>query len=322
MLQLSAILNMPADYASVRKTIRHLAAQSARLELELVLVTLPGMRGQIDERELEAFGAWQVVEIAAFLSGAHGWAAGIASARSPLVVLAEDHSFPEPHWAQTLMDGHEGPYAAVAPSVRNGNPETLTSWANFLLCFLEWYSPDASCHLRSGPGHNTSYKVQALRPYAENLAYWLNPERMLHLELEKTGQTILLAAAAATDHVNISRFWPYLLHSFHGGRLFGATRSKHWPAVKKLLYTAAFGLVPPLRLLRIARALNTPAKRRNARFWAALPHLAAGLLAHAMGEAVGYLCGSGDAMRAYMDFEMRRVDFVLPQERALLRVSQ
>jgi hypothetical protein len=118
--------------------------------------------------------------------------------------------------------------------------------------------------------------------------------------------------------VNISKPVSYLAHSFTGGRLFGGSRSAGWSWVKSFGYACAFPLVPVIRLRRILAHLNTPTLRKEARFRAALPWIVAGLTAHAVGEAIGYLAGPGEAMRAYMSFETERRAHLRPAERALL----
>ena len=309
---------MPGSYASIRKTIRHLCAQTAKDRLEVVIVTTPGKIQQINSSELAAVGAWQVVTVPEIRVGAEAWAVGIASAKGAVVVLAEDHSYPEPQWAATLLEAHRGNYSAVAPAVCNGNPGSLTSWANFLLCFLDWYAPDQDREILSGPGHNTSYKLADLTSYDGHLARLMNPERLLHMDFARNGRRMFLASQACTHHVNISRFPSYVRQSFHGGRVFGAGRRDGWSFGKRLLYAGAFWLVPPIRLRRIFAALNTPEKRSHSRFWPASPLIMIGLLSHALGEAAGYLWGMGGSLDAYMTFEMFRSDHILRTERHLL----
>ena len=132
---------------------------------------------------------------------------------------------------------------------------------------------------------------------------------------------MLLTPRAVTHHVNISLVRSYLGHSFLGGRVFGGSRAAHWPRRRAVLYALAFPLVPFIRLRRIIGHLNTAAKRKKARFWAALPWVAVGLLCHALGEAVGYLAGSGNAGARYMSYEARRIHHLKPSEKALLLAS-
>ena len=140
-VQLSAILVMLEKFEGIRKTIRHLCAQTAIEALEIVIVVAHSNPEFVDARELEPAAAWQIVPVPELPTVASGWAAGIRQARAPLVVLCEDHSFPEPAWAQALIEAHRDNWSAVAPVMQNGNPETKISWANFLLSFSTGFQP-------------------------------------------------------------------------------------------------------------------------------------------------------------------------------------
>jgi hypothetical protein len=318
---LSAILNMVDGFATIQKTVRHLCAQTIRDRLEIVIVTTPGRVPLVEDALLEAVGAWQVVTILGMPTAAAGWVAGIRQARAPVIVLCEDHSFPEPDWAEAILDTHQEDCAAVAPAVRNANPRSLISWANFLLCFLEWFSPDHSGPVSAGPGHNTSYKRSVLLEYTD-LEKWLSPERVLHFDFAARGQAILLNTRAATHHVNISLPGSHLAQSFLGGRLFGASRAAGWPRMKTAAYALAFPLAPAVRLSRILKVLNSRSKRQESRFFAALPWILAGLVCHALGEAIGYIGGAGNAGQRYMDFETRRSEHVNEHDRSILADSR
>ena len=285
--------------------------------MEVIVVATSAKAPLVDTGDLESFAAWQVVTIPEMHTGAAGWAAGIPRARSPLVVLCEDHSFPDPEWAAALIAAHRQDYAAVGPVMRNANPETLVSWANFLLCFCEYYSIDRSQAVSSCPGHNTCYRRDVLLDYSD-LENWLTSERVLHLDMEAKGHKLMLDPAAATNHVNMSLPRSYLKHSLLGGRVFGALRASQWSTVQAWLHALAFPLVPPIRLWRLLKLLNTPAKRRESRFWKALPWIMAGLLMHAVGEAVGYITGEGDSVDTYNSFEMYRREHLNAADRAML----
>lgn len=318
---LSAVLNMVGDFDTIQKTVRRLCSQTIRSRLEIVIVTTPDKTRLVADALLERVGAWQVVTIPEMPTAAAGWAAGIRQARAPLIVMCEDHSFPEPDWAEAILDTHQQDCAAVAPAVRNANPRSLISWANFLLCFLEWFSPDHSGPVPAGPGHNTSYKQSVLLEY-KDLEKWLCSERVLHFDLTTKGQTILLNTRAITHHVNISLPGSYLAQSFLGGRVFGASRAMNWSRIKTAAYALAFPLAPAVRLRRILKTLNSRSKRQESRFFAALPWILAGLACHAIGEAVGYVSGAGDAtQRSYMDYEARRAEHVNEQDRWILADS-
>jgi|RhiMetdeSRZDD1v2_1073273.scaffolds.fasta_scaffold645173_1 hypothetical protein len=320
-VDLSAILNMVGDFASIQKTVRHLCSQTIRDRLEIVIITTPDKVPLALNAVLDRAGAWQVVTIPEMPTAAAGWVAGIHQARAPVIVMCEDHSFPELNWAEALLDSHREHCAAVAPVVSNANPRSLISWANFLLCFLDWYSPEQhNGPVPAGPGHNTSYKRSVLLEY-KDLEEWLSSERVLHFDFAAKGRTILLNTRAATNHVNISLPGSYLAQSFLGGRLFGASRAAKWSRMKAVIYALGFPLAAAIRLSRILKVLNRRGKRQESRFFAALPWILAGLVCHALGEALGYLGGVGNVRQRYMDFETRRSEHVNEHDRRILEDS-
>jgi len=317
-LKLTSILNMIGDFRSIQPTVRALSAQSVRENLELIIVATKEKAATIDREQLKDLGAFQIIEVDSLPSGAFGWARGIRAARAPVVVLSEDHSFPAGNWARTLIDAHaEDDYFAVSPAVDNGNPQTCTSWANFLLSFVEWYAPDRPATVVAGAGHNTSYKRDVLlAECGENLEAALNPERVLHLDMTARGKKILLDSRTSVAHVNISLPTAYFGMSYAGGRVFGGARAANWNVARTLFYAMLFPLVPFIRLRRLLGYLNTPEKRRKAKFMRSLPLIMIGLFCHAFGEAVGYMAGVGNIIPTYTNYELHRPDFVAAGERA------
>lgn len=316
-LKLTAVLNMFDEFSSIRRTISALSRQTIREQMEVIVVAPKSAAEKVDRSALEVFGAHQVIAVNELTTGARGWAAGIEQARAALVVLSEDHSYPPPMWAKALIDAHaEADYFAVGPAMRNANPDTRSSWANFLLSFIEWYDPAAPTLVETAPGHNTCYrKEMLLADYGSNLEKWLNPERVMHADAHSRGRKLLLDSRTYTAHVNISDPCSYLLMSYAGGRVFGAARAINWGLGRRLFYALLFGLVPVIRLKRIIASLNTPDKRRKARFFPTLPLIIPGLFCHAFGEAVGYLAGEGNIAPIYGKYELMRRDYVIPSER-------
>jgi hypothetical protein len=105
---LSAILPMSRELAHIRKTIAKLCRQTARQQLELIIVTTPDKTAQIDRAALNSLGWWRVVTVPSMPTLYVGWAAGVRHATAPVVVICEDHCFPEPGWAQALIEAHRG----------------------------------------------------------------------------------------------------------------------------------------------------------------------------------------------------------------------
>src|SRR5437588_133855 len=82
--------------------------------------------------------------------------------------------------AQALLAAHRGPWAAVGPVVRNANPSTSVSWADFLIGYGPWCDPAPAGDLDHLPGHNSSYKRAILLDYGSELEGLLEAESVLH----------------------------------------------------------------------------------------------------------------------------------------------
>jgi hypothetical protein len=311
---LSVILAAPHGWASVRRTVEHLEAQSALERVELVLVLPPGVE-EPDPREIAAF-RWFRLTRAPHGSIGHANAAGVISATAPVVVLSEDHCFPEPDWAAALLSAHEEGWAAVGPCVRNANPATAVSWADFFIGYGPWMLPAPRAEAEFLPGHNSSYKRDALLHYGERLGDMLEAETLLHWDLRQRGRRLLLEPSAVAAHTNFSLWRSWLPVQFYAGRLFGGSRAHGMPVWKRGVYIFGSPLIQLVRGARIARfALRS---RQLARFCVTLPTLGLGLVLDGIGQFAGYVGGVGDAREKVARYEYRRLDHITEHDRRLL----
>lgn len=317
MALMSVIIISPDGYATVRRLLCCLHAQTIRRELELIFVVPSGTPDSTDELPLNDFAAVQRLEIRDMNSTSRARAAGIRAATSPIIVLTEDHSFPEPDWAESLVRAHGGGWAVVGPAVKNGNPGSLLSWANFLIEYNEWLDPapgGAAGHL---PGHNSSYKRDILLRYGSDLESRLEAESLLHWDLRSRGHRLYLEPSARTRHLNFSRFWPSVALRFQAGRLFAGMRRSGWGAARSAVYAAGFFLIPTVRLYRILRELRRPGRPLRMAV-VLLPWMLPLLAVDALGEMAGYLFGPGDSSRRIAQIDFHREQFMNRRDREQL----
>jgi hypothetical protein len=304
-LGMSVILLTPDCIETIRHTLRCLGAQSVKDCLEIVLVSPASAQLDLGDRDLRGFGDIQVVRLAAMSSTAAARAAGIRQSSAPVVAFVEDHSFPNPEWAATLIRAHEGSLAAVGPVIENANPGSAISWANLLIEYGEWLdsSPDhAPQHL---PGHNSSYKRRILLDYGEKLELMIQAESVLHWDLRSHGFNIATERKARTKHLNFSRLAPSSQMRFWSARLFGASRVHDWSFLRRVVYVGGGPLIPLVRSLRILRHIRGRRwhYRQRIRVLAVVLFL---LICDAGGEMVGYVFGPGCAEERVADFEFHR----------------
>jgi hypothetical protein len=292
-------------YGTIRKTMEYLRAQTAKDRLEVVIVAPSAEQLALVEPDLRDFLQFRVVEVGEISSIARAYAAGIRQASAPVVVLSEDHSFPEAGWAEALIERHKQPWAAVGPVVRNGNPDGLISWADFLLGYGAWLDPTPSGEINHLPGHNSSYKRAILLDFDPELEAMLEAECVLHWDLTARGHRLYLESAAKTAHLNFGRFSPWAPYLIHAGRVFAAARARPWSLARRLLYIGGAPLIPLVRLWRIRCDIRRPG--RPAHLWPrVLPALAVGLALDAVGQVLGYALGVGNAGQKLSPFEFHR----------------
>lgn len=304
-LSLSVILVTPDSYQTVRMTVRHLLAQTVARQIELVLVTPTVADLHPDPDELTGFGAVRFVELGRLGDSAVARAEGIRQAQAPLVALAEDHSYPEPGWAEALIAAYAPGYAAVGPVIVNANPDSAVSWADYLLAYGPWADPAEAGPREHLPGHNSSYRRELLLSYGPRLDELMEAETLLHWDLRAQGHEVYLEPRARTHHMNFGLLRTFLFVQFQCGRAFAASRSHEWPLLRRAVYAL---LWPALVLRRLGRHFSDFRRVSRGRRLpgAALPILALGLLDDGLGQLTGYLFGAGEAPKRLSALEFRR----------------
>ncbi len=309
MPEMSVIMVTPDNGAALRGTAKHLQRQTVKELLEIVVVCPNPETLTIEGFPSEEFAGFQALRADVQRSAATARAAGIRAAKSAIVVLTEDHSFPEPEWAEALIRRHREGYAVVGPLVINGNSTSLFSWVNFLIEYSEWMSPTKNKSIGHLPGHNSSYKRECLLAYGDRLESLLASESTLHWDLQKNGRRLYLEPAARLHHFNFSRLIPSIALRFFCGRMFGGRRCVSWPAFKRLTYTFGSPFIPLIRLLRITANIKRAdlGGRLPSGLFAALFCL---LALDAAGECIGYVFGAGTTENKITDIDFHRERFM------------
>jgi hypothetical protein len=277
---------------TVRGVLEHLARQTRVDALELLLVSPAELDGDLS-RVPPALSRVRALRTAAPLSLAEARAIGVHAAAAPLVFVGETHSYPEPEMIERLLEAFAGPWSAVVPALVNANPASASSWAGFLLDYGLWNAARPAGEIAEPLVYNAAYRREPLAALGDRLADLLSPvDHDLWHELAARGHRAAFAPAARIRHLNVARLRPFFQERSLCGTRMGLHRARRWPLAKRLLYAAAWPLVP---FVLGARA------RAGARHYAAagvLPRwtstwLAGGLLARAAGEACGYLGWGG-----------------------------
>jgi predicted dehydrogenase len=306
--QMSVILVTPSDFDAIAKTIHHLRAQEGCDQLELIIAASSLADLKLNPAAIAGFGRVRVLEVGPVKAYTPAKIAAARVAGTPIVAYGEDHCYPQPGWARSLIEAHRDPNnAAVGPVVLNANPSTLRSWANYIGCFARWCEPIESGPIDQIPWHNTSYKRELLLSYESRLEDLLDVEGLLQEDLRRRGYQVFMQAQAKVRHVNISRFSSLIFQAFCGGRIYGASRARngHWSLARRLLYIGGAPLIPLVRLRRELQTIHRIGQAQHL-LPRIIPLLLAQLAAHASGEACGYILGTGGVKRRYASYEMFR----------------
>ena len=304
---LSVILPAPDRLALVERVVQTLGQQALASQMELVLVAEhpePGLPAAL----LAPFGWVQVVPQPNWTTMTDARVAGIWHARAPIVAICEDHCFPVPGWADALVAAHQGPWAAVGPAILNANPATRVSWANLGIEYGPWLHPVPPGACAHVPGHNSSYKREVLVDYGNRLATLFEAESVLHWDLQRRGQAVVMEPAARTRHQNFSRFGPSILLRFCSGRIFAANRAYRWPWWRRALYSVGSVVLPVVRTWRTLRHLRRVSDTRPRRGLSLVIFTL--LCVDAVGESVGYVFGQGLQSQRLSAIEHDRARFM------------
>lgn len=313
--ELSIVLLVADRYACVRAAVRNLKRQTTDARLELILVAPSAdaleMTDQ-DRADVAAFASSQILEVGRLQISGVARAAGISAARAPYAVLAEDHSFPRPGWARALIAAFDHEWAAVGPSVTNGNPGTLMSWANLFIHYGPWLAPARAGEWPLIPGHNSAYRRESVLRFGERLGPLMEAETVLHWELRGAGETIGLAPDAKVAHMNMSVIGESMRESFYWGRLFASNRSKTAPVSRRAIFALGSPLIAPLRFARAGR--DAMRIGRTGTFVLSSPLVAALVILDAVGQLIGYAVPALGGTVAYLtDREFHRERFMREQ---------
>jgi hypothetical protein len=307
-----AVLLVTDGLQTIRKVLAHLRAQTVSDRIQMVVAAPPGSDVVADAPDFAGFADVRLVE-AEVSSIRHARMATLSAATARIVVVAETHAFPDPEYAEKLLEAHQGPWAAVGPEVDNANPDTLLSWVELFMNYGSWFEPQRGV-APDVPGHNSAYKRSALLELGDRLERVFGHGTSLHPQLRSSGYELYVEPAARVRHLNPSVWRTYFGLAFESGRLYGVLRGADFSWIRRLVYIGGSPLIPAVRMARILRcAWRSPRGR------ALLPGLALALppmlVANAIGAALGYVTRTARTERLD-DAEMHRTHYLRPAERA------
>lgn len=297
------------DTESIERGLSALAAQTRRERIELVLVSLCGEPLAVEPGELGAFAGHQLLRARAGASLAEGRALGVRSARGRYVHLGETHAFPDPDWAERIIDSIDPKWTAIVTGIDNANPEGAISWANLLIDYGRWLTVLPGGEIESAPPYNTAFERSFALRALETCADAFAPGYDLAGLLRKEGRRILFQPAARVAHVNVSVAAHWLGQRYTSARMRAAIRARDWPTYRRLCYAVGAPLIPVVLAVRLAP--NVVAARRSCSLPPlTFPAILVALAAVACGELAGFVGGEdAEVVRRADLFELDKVRY-------------
>lgn len=296
-----SVILVTDEFKSIRRPLSHLAAQTIRDQLEILVITASDEPFPIDPSQ---FACVKIIRVESIKSMPAERARGLREACAPIVAFVETHSFPASEWAEALLERHRGDWAVVGPMVANANPQSLISRANFALDYARWSAPSAGGETDILPGHNSSYKREILLGF-DNLEEIFEAEYVLHWGLRAQGYRLYLEPRARIWHLNVTSPRSWILERIYAGRLMAAIRSRKWNPIKRLIYVVGAPLIPIVRFVRILIAAMRSEREYNLSP-SVIPTLLVALFFSAVGELLGFAFGIGNALDNTLDMELHR----------------
>ncbi len=302
--ELSAVVVVGELRERAGDCLRSLLAQGLGGRLEVVLADVAGA-GAPPVPGSEAPEV-RVLTLAPGTTFPQARAGAVRAARGAVVAFLEEHTLALPGFGEALLRAHAGPFAGVGPAMANANPGVGSSDIAGLLAYGYFYPPCGRGEAEFLPGHNASFKREALLGLGGDLDRLLRSDLVLQARLRARGQRLLLEPAAVLAHRNEVTLRSRALGVFLWYRNYAVLRAVEgrWSAWRRALYVAA---TPVLPLYFLAHFSGFVARRRRAHLGLLLrnvPYVLASMLAGAAGQALGLLLGPGDAEARFTRFEL------------------
>ncbi len=287
------------DFATGRRTVEALRAQTVAAQVELVLV---GPAVELPAGSGERLGSVTTVDVPTHPLS-HARAAGIAVSRGRAVFVAETHGFPRPECLEHLLVAIDGGAVAAMPRLVNANPATARSYASLFATYGA-FTGDTPRRLGQVALHNGMFERRRLSTVAEEpaaLVYGVGLSRTLAAMQAE----MRFVPEAVVDHLNVVRPRGILDDRLVGGRLWAGMRCRDWSSARRAVHVSGSPLAPAVMSRRIFGSdgwhrLGPEVPRGTAALVVAFAAL------QTVGEVVGYLRGPGDAERRHVHLELHR----------------
>lgn len=221
-------------------------------------------------------------------------AAAFRQASAPVVAVIEDHVIVPAGWARGMVTAVAQGAAVVGGGVRNAAEGTLVDRAAFLCEYSHLLPPQPAGPVDAVTGNNVAYRRDLLDRYRTTIdaGCW---EDALHAAMRRDGVLFIARPDIVVGHKMHYRIRDYLAQRFWYARAYAGLKRDAMPLPARAVRSIGSLALPPVLLARIIRRARR-SDRADQTWIAALPLLGLFVCAWAVGEAVGYAVGGGDAL--------------------------
>ena len=234
-------------------------------------------------------------------------AEAVHAARGEIIAFIEEHAAAMPGWMQGIVAVYdETKCVGASGEVHNLNPGAGISDAVAMMNYYDWLPPVSAYDADILVGHNATYLRSKLLEFGDELPRLLDGEPVLQTLLIRGGGRLRIDPRIRVAHQNETETRAISRGYYLWNRCFGARRitDEGWSPLYRLCRLLTTPLVPPVRVLRttvnLARSKKVPLTH-VLRYW---PAMFAAQSGAALGLALGYSVGAGNADRKLGDYEL------------------
>jgi hypothetical protein len=305
------------DYASIAEALRAVEDQTARAEIELLVVLDALDRFEACADFARCHPRARIIEVGRPLLLNEARAIGIAHASADYVFLLEDHCLPARDCLAAIIGRiREGHWSVIGPAFTSGNRCSVWGRAANLLTYGEWMGFDAAEERGFVAGYSSAWRCSSLRQLAPYLEQELAIPSRLQQRLRQSGERLLFEPHALMFHWEGSYHRAVRRILFRQGLGMGFVREGSAPPARKLRATVLGPALVGYRTLRGARAW-VRTRTRSPLVLLALPWLS---LVWCAGELFGYWTRDANrALRGVSDVEHNRRPAIDPAREPIRR---
>jgi hypothetical protein len=286
---LTVVVGTTQPWPEARMTLESIHDQTAAVDGEVIVVDATGSDCPAEVAERFPRVRW-VSKAGASIFALR--AVALREARGDVIAETEDHVRVDPDWCERILAAHDAhpDVPLIGGVIDNGCPEKLRDWAHHFLVFGPVVSP-----IEEGEGAplsgaaNLTFKrsvVPAELP-DDGVVEMLFVDR-----LRADGARSLADGTIRVEHLQSFPFATFCRYHFHNGRSIAGFRLREISPAERAVRLVTTPVLPAY-LVGLRAAHIWPKRSRRRTLIGSLPWLAGLCVAHAAGEAVGYVAGTG-----------------------------